>query len=323
MVQKITLEEREHIFKLFCEKEPVAKIAIKLNRHVSSIYRELKRLPDNEYSSTAAHDQASLKAKNSKRKENLQNKELKNYVMQKIKSFWSPEQISKRLILDFPHNPSMRISYETIYSFIYKLNDPHEKENLILCLRQRKKKRCSRKDKKAKRTSITNLISIRERPKESEDRQELGHWEGDLVVGKDHKTAIGTLVERTLRYTLIVHLEKKDSVTTVLSFARAFEKLPSFLKKSLTYDRGTEMAWHEVFTQRTGIKVFFADPHSPWQRGTNENTNGLIRQFFPKKTDFSKYSIEDLQKVQDFLNNRPRKVLGFMTPQEKMKTILQ
>ena len=109
----------------------------------------------------------------------------------------------------------------------------------------------------------------------------------------------------------------------LLCFARAFEKLPSFLKKSLTYDRGTEMAWHEVFTQRTGIKVFFADPHSPWQRGTNENTNGLIRQFFPKKTDFSKSSIEDLQKVQDFLNNRPRKVLGFMTPQEKMQTILQ
>lgn len=217
----------------------------------------------------------------------------------------------------------MRISYETIYRFIYKLKDPHEKEKLISYLRQRKKKRCSRKNKKEKRTSIANITSIRERPKEVEDRQELGHWEGDLVVGKDHKTAIGTLVERTLRYTLIAHLEKKDCVTTMLNFTKALAPLPSFLKKSLTYDRGKEMAWHEIFTQRTGIKVFFADPHSPWQRGSNENTNGLIRQFFPKKTDFSKYSIEDLHKVQDLLNNRPRMVLDFMTPQEKMESVIK
>ena len=149
-------------------------------------------------------------------------------------------------------------------------------------------------------------------------------WEGDLIMGKEHKTAIGTLVERTLRFTLIVPLiKKKDSVTTVVNFAKAFEMLPEWLKKSLTYDRGSEMSWHEVFTKDTGIKVYFADPHSPWQRGTNENTNGLIRQFFPKKTDFSKCTLEEIQRAQDLLNNRPRKVLGFMTPLEKLRSIIK
>lgn len=323
MVQKLTLQDREQIFKLLCEHESISSIAIKLNRDVSTIYRELQRVPKGEYSPATAHSQASLKAKNSKKKKKLQNKELRNYVLQKLDLFWSPEQISKRIILDYPFDTIMRISHETIYRFIYGLKDLLEKEKLIKRLRQRKKRRYSRKRKKENRTRIANLISIRERPKESETRQEEGHWEGDLIIGKDHKTAIGTLVERTSRFTLIVPLSKnKDSFTTVLSFAEAFEKIPSCLKKSLTYDRGSEMAWHEMFTNKTGIKVFFADPHSPWQRGTNENTNGLIRQFFPKKTDFSKYAKEDFQKTQDLLNNRPRKVLDFQTPLEKLVSLV-
>lgn len=322
MVQKITLQERELIFKLLSEKKSISTIAFKLNRHISSIYREIDRLPQGNYSPTEAHLQALNKSKNSKKKEKLQNKELHDYVLGKLYNYWSPEQISKRLLIDYPDNNSMRVSHETIYRFIYKIKDFEEKRKIIRCLRQRKKKRYSRKGKKRKRTNIVNLISIRKRPKECEEREELGHWEGDLIIGKDHKTAIGTLVERTLRYTLIVPLiAKKDTVTTVISFAKAFECFPDSLKKSLTYDRGTEMAWHEVFTKKTGIKVYFADPHSPWQRGTNENTNGLIRQFFPKKTDFSKYTEQDFQKVQELLNNRPKKVLGFMTPKEKLLSL--
>jgi len=324
MVQKINLKERELIFKLICEKKPISQIAFTLQRHVSTIYREQGRLPIGAYAPLSAQSQAALKARNSKKKEKLQNKELRDYIVQKLNSYWSPEQISNRLHLDYPENPSMRISHETIYRFIYKLSDALEKERLIQCLRQRKKKRYSMKRKKGKRTNIPNLISIWQRPKETESREELGHWEGDLVVGKEHRTAIGTLVERKLRYTLLVPLFKnKFSVTTVVNFSKAFEPLPKFLKKSLTYDRGSEMSWHEVFTRNTGIQVFFADPDSPWQRGTNENTNGLIRQFFPKKTDFSRYTLEDLQRVQDLLNNRPRKILGFMTPQEKLESLMK
>lgn len=323
MVQKISLNEREQIFKLLSEKEPIAKIANVLGRNKTSIYRELKRLFQNAYSPSAAHALVSIKAKNSKKKEKLQNKELRDYVTQKLTAYWSPEQISKRLLLDYQNNPLMHISHETIYRFIYKLKDPQEKEKLILCLRQRKKKRHSRKRKKGRRTNIPNPTSIWDRPKEIEDRKELGHWEGDLIVGKGHATAIGTLVERKTRYTLIVPLFKnKFSVTTVTSFAKAFESLPKSLIKSLTYDRGSEMSWHEVLTKHIGIKVYFADPHSPWQRGTNENTNGLIRQFFPKRTDFSKCTLKEIIMVQDLLNNRPRKSLGFMTPQETLTSLM-
>jgi transposase, IS30 family len=324
VVQKTSLKEREQIFKLLSEKAPMAKIANQLGRNKSTIYRELQRLPQNAYSPTTAHVLASIKAKNSKKKEKLQNKELRDYVTQKLMAYWSPEQISNRLLLDYPQSLFMRISHETIYRFVYRIKDPYEKAKLILCLRQRKKKRLSRKRKKGRRTNIPNLTSIWDRPKEIEARKELGHWEGDLIIGKGHTTAIGTLVERRLRYTLIVPLLKnKFSVTTVVNFAKAFESLPKSLTKSLTYDRGSEMSWHEVLTKNTGISVFFADPHSPWQRGTNENTNGLIRQFFPKRTDFSKCTIEDLQKVQDLLNSRPRKVLGFRTPQEKLTALMK
>ncbi len=321
MVQKITLQERELIFQLLSQKKSISEISNQLNRHISSIYREIKRLPKGKYSPTEAHTQAFIKAQNSKKKEKLQNKELQDYVLEKLYNYWSPEQISKRLFIDYPDDDSMRVSHETIYRFIYKIEDPQKRKKTIKFLRQRKKKRYCRKGKNRKRTNIPNLTSIRERPKECEEREE-GHWEGDLIIGKDHKTAIGTLVERSSRYTLIVPLiTKKNSVTTVISFAKAFECFPDSLKKSLTYDRGSEMSWHEVFTDKTGIKVYFADPHSPWQRGTNENTNGLIRQFFPKKTDFSKYTEKDFQKVQELLNNRPRKVLGFMTPREKLLSL--
>lgn len=228
MVQKLNLLEREQIFQLLSQHEPPSIIALRLNRHISTIYRELNRLPKGAYSPSAAQEQASSKAKNSRKHKKLQSEELRKYVREKLYQYWSPEQISERLLIDYPDNSLMRISPETIYRFIYNLEDPEEKEQVIKLLRQRKKRRHSRKGKKGKRTSIPNLISIWERPKESEDREELGHWEGDLIIGKNGKTAIGTLVERTLRLTLIVPLFKnKYSVTTVVGFAKAFEKLPA------------------------------------------------------------------------------------------------
>lgn len=319
MAQKITFLEREKIFELLNKNYMIREIAQILNRHISSIYRELKRLPGH-YSPLASQNDALIKSKNSRKKEKLQNEDLKNYVTSKLKELWSPEQISNRIKIDFPNNEVMRISIETIYKFIYNIKNPYEKRFFIKYLRRRKKYRYNRKNKNLKRNKIPNIKPIHTRPKEIENREDIGHWEGDLIIGKNHQTAIGTLVERSSRYTIIIPLiREKDSYTTVNSFIEAFEKLPSNFIKSLTYDRGTEMTYHEMITKKLGINVYFADPHSPWQRGTNENTNGLIRTFFPKKTDFSKYIELDFIKVQNQLNNRPRKVLSYLTPNEFLK----
>lgn len=187
----------------------------------------------------------------------------------------------------------------------------------IKALRRKRKKRYPRKGSKTQRGPVSNPISIHERPLEVDFRDIPGHWEGDSIVGKDHQSAIGTLVERTFRYTIIVEYGSDKSAENVArAFAEAYKSIPKLFKKSLTFDRGAEMAKHELFTQLTGIPVYFADPGSPGQRGTNENTNGLIRQFFPKKTDFSKVSNEELKQVENLLNARPRKTLGFKTPIE-------
>lgn len=320
MAKKITLSEREAIFELLAKNEPIGSIALSLNRHRSTIYREIARLPG-DYLPSAAQNDATLKQKNSKRRNKFQNEDLKNIVNEKILEKWSPEQISGRLKILYPDDYLMHVSPETIYKYIYGLIDEKERTNLIKHLRHRKKYRYSRKGKNEKRGRIPNLISIHERPKSVEKRFEIGHWEGDLIVGKNHKSAIGTIVERKTRFTIIVPLfNGKDSESTVQAFIKEFKKLPKCLKKTLTYDRGTEMTCHEKLTLHTGIKVYFADPHSPYQRGTNENTNGLIRTFFPKKTDFSKHTLEDFIKVQILLNSRPRKILKYSTPKEALNS---
>ena len=316
MAKKLILQEREKIFEYLNKGYVIRDIAIILNRHRSSIYREINRL-SNAYSPSLAQLNANNKAKNSKKKEKFFNEDLKCYVLSRLKLFWSPEQISKRLKIDYPKYNAMHVCTETIYQFIYTTQNMHEKRKLISYLRQRKKYRFSRKGQNEKRGKIPNMTSIHKRSKKIDKRKSFGHWEGDLVIGKDHQTAIGTLVERKSRYTIIVPLiKKKDSYSTVSSFINVFKQLPGFLKKTLTYDRGKEMSFHEMLTKETGILVYFADPHSPWQRGTNENTNGLIRTFFPKGTDFSMYSEDDFSKVQKLLNNRPRKALRFLTPNE-------
>jgi IS30 family transposase len=247
---------------------------------------------------------------------------LQDYVWGKLRLQWSPEEIAKRLLIEYPDDTAMRISHESIYTYIYCLPRGSLRKELIACLRQERKLRQSRKHGHAKRSNIINAISITERPAEVADRTVPGHWEGDLIIGKGRQSALGTLVERTTRYLLLVALTAKDAYTVRTAFAKAVKKLPRHLKQSLTYDRGVEMAEHELFTQETKIKVFFADPHSPWQRGTNENTNGLIRQYFPKGTDFSVITGREIQRVQDLLNDRPRKVLQFLKPNEVFPSLL-
>ena len=189
-------------------------------------------------------------------------------------------------------------------------------------LRRERKMRISRKAAHLRKPGIKDIISISERPEEVKDRIVPGHWEGDLIIGKMRNNAIGTLVERTTRLTLIVPLKSRDSLEVAKAFALAFKRIPKQFVKTLTYDRGMEMARHKEFTKETKIRVYFADPYSPWQRGTNENTNGLIRQYFPKGTDFSKISISEIKRVEQELNSRPRKILGFYTPSERFYELI-
>ncbi len=211
---------------------------------------------------------------------------------------------------------TMRISPESIYQYLYCLPRGELKKELMRGLRQERKLRLDRKVIHSRRLGMKDIISISERPQEAEGRIVPGYWEGDLIVGKMHQSALGTLVERTMRLTLLAPLQRKDALSVSAAFALAFKGIPKQSVKTLSYDRGIEMAQHKLFTKETKIKVYFADPHSPWQRGTNENTNGLIRQYFPKGTDFRTVSLSAIRKAEKRLNSRPRKTLNFLTPLE-------
>ena len=224
--------------------------------------------------------------------------------------------------MDYADDKDMRISHETIYQHIYCLPRGELKKELMQGLRQSRKLRQPRKYAHSRKPDITDIISISERPKEVRDRIVPGHWEGDLIIGKNRASAMGTLVERTTRLTLLVPLVEKDAFAVRNAFAKTFKRIPKQFKKTLTYDRGKEMAQHKLFTNETKIQVYFADPYSPWQRGTNENTNGLIRQYFPKGTDFKTVSLAEIQEAERRLNSRPRKVLKFYTPSEKFYELI-
>lgn len=319
--EKISVKERELIFVLVKEGRSGREIARFLERSPSSISEELRRngMTRKTYSLSEAQVDRNIKSSHKGRKAKLIEgkqplKLIKTWILDQK---WSPEQVSGRLKIKFKSNPKKQVSHETIYKYIYNISDQEEKNRYIKALRRRRKKRKPRKGTKTQRGPISNPTSIHERPLEVESREIPGHWEGDSIVGKDHQSAIGTLVERTSRYTIIVEYgNDKSSENVVKAFAKAYESIPIHLKKSLTFDRGAEMAQHELFTQLTGTPVYFADPGSPGQRGTNENTNGLIRQFFPKKTNFSNVSNNELKEVENLLNQRPRKIIGFKTPME-------
>jgi IS30 family transposase len=247
---------------------------------------------------------------------------------------WSPEQISRRLVVDFPDDADMRISHEALYQALYIEGRGALKRELVACLRTGRALRKPRERSRNKAQGhVTADVVLSERPAEAEDRAVPGHWEGDLIIGLN-RSAIGTVVERTSRYTMLVHLPRlegygivppvkngpalggygavamKDALTATMT------EMPAELLRSLTWDRGKELSAHAQFKIDTGIAVYFADPHSPWQRGTNENTNGLLRQYFPKGTDLSRWALEDLLAVQNAINSRPRKILGWKTPAE-------
>jgi IS30 family transposase len=298
-------------------------IADELGRSKGTISREISRGCVYEsgvivYSPAAAHYKASERARVSHKKPLIleQNGMLK-LVIQKLRKRWSPRKISTWL----KRNKNMSVSHETIYQYIYVQAKGDLKKELITLLRQHKPKRQKRGHTTEKRGVIPDMISIEQRPAEVADRSIPGHWEGDLIVGKDHKSALGTLVERSTRYLLLVHLEAKDAESVRKAFAKKLRSMPKDLKRSLTYDRGKEMAQHKEFTISTKMQVYFCHPHSPWQRGTNENTNGLVRDFFPKGTDFNKVSKQEVSKIQRWLNERPRETLNDKTPIEAIKEL--
>lgn len=317
--------EREQISKSLWAGESFTDIAERLNREISTISREvwLKCKYKRTYRATVADRVAKETRHRQKQLRKLEtNQPLRDYVFKHLKQGWSPEQIGKRLKVDYALDMNMRISHESIYSYLYCLPKGELKKELLKYLKRQRKFRYKRTGKYQDRSRIPDLVSISERPKEADDRVIPGHWEGDLLIGKDQKSALGTLVERTSRYLLLVPLSGRDPQTVAIAFARAIKKFPKHLKKSLAYDRGTEMIYHQLFTEKSKIKVYFCDPHSPWQRGTNENTNGLIRWYFPKGTDFNTVTGKDIQRAQDLLNGRPRKKLKFLMPNEVIQQLI-
>lgn len=318
--------ERETISRGTAAGWSFARIALLINRNVSTVSREVTRNCSSLrcYRALRAHNRAILTRHRLKQPKKLASDSvLQTYVLTHLRQQWSPQEIANRLVKDYPQDTTMRISHESIYTYIYCLPRGGLRKELITCLRQERKLRQNRKRSHDKRGSITNAISISERPAEVADRTIPGHWEGDLVMGsKASNSAIGTLVERTTRYLLLVALTGRDAYSVRTAFAKAVKKLPRHLKRTLTYDRGLEMAEHELFTRETKMRVFFADPYSPWQRGTNENTNGLLRQYFPKGTDFRTVTKKEIQHVQDRLNDRPRKALNFEMPDEVFPRLL-
>jgi len=322
----LTFAEREEIALGRAAGESMRSIADRLGRSPSTISRELGRNVDRQgrYRATAAHAQAYDRASRPKAAKLVTNLALRAKVEQDLEKKYSPEQITGRLLVEFPDDPEMRVSPETIYQSLYVQSRGALKRELTVCLRTgRALRRPSRKVGQRK-NRIPNMINISERPAEVEDRAVPGNWEGDLVIGKQNQTAIGTLVERQTGYAMLLHLPdgyKPEQVRDVL--AAKIQTLPESLRLSLTWDQGPEMRdWKQVSVD-AGIEIYFCDPHAPWQRGTNENFNGLLRQYFPKGTDLAVHSAEDLDWVAAELNDRPRKRLGFRKPIEQIGELLQ
>ena len=320
---RLSYKERVVIETLLSEKKPRSFISKQLKRNRSTITREINkwiRNPCDTYKADLAHWCAQDDYLNKRNLDKISTySPLKFYVYRGLLGGWSPEQIAGKIKLHYHGDSIMSISHEAIYTHIYTHNQGKLRKKLIALLLYSKSKRRTRKGAKKGRTRIKDALSIDERPAHIELRQEVGHWEGDLVVGPKQTSAIGTLVERKIRFTHIVKLKNRQSKTVTTAFKKPLNKMDALFRKTMTYDNGMEMAEHKFFTKKTGMPVYFAHPYSSWERGTNENTNGLIRRYFPKKTDFNKISEPELKKIQDKLNNRPRKILGFFTPNEMLE----
>lgn len=326
---RLTFEEREEISRLLSQNYSFNVIASCLERDKSTICREINSGGANKYLYRAITAQNRARRKASKRRKGKRkldkNRKLKQIVKRKLKLKWSPEQIVSFLKREYPQDKDMRISHEAIYTYLYVLPRGQLKKELLSCLRQGRKRRYkrNRKNKAGIERKLEDMLSIEERPKKVADRTVPGHWEGDLIIGKNHRSALGTLVERTTRTTILVPIKNREAETIRKSFAKEVKRLPKQMFLTLTYDQGREMAEHKLFTKETKAMVYFAHPGSPWERGTNENTNGLIRQFFPKGTDFNKIDRKKIKRAQHLLNGRPRKTLGWQTPYEVFNKLLR
>lgn len=317
----LTLAEREEVSRGLAANTSIRQIATGMGRSPSTVSREIARHGGpHRYRATEADAQAWNEARRPKPCRLATHPRLQVIVARKLSLEWSPEQIAGWLKREFPDDGSMHVSHETIYHSLFIQARGVLKKELVGHLRSR---RMMRRSKNAStdgqpRGQIVDGVSIRDRPADIEDRVIPGHWEGDLITGSKN-THIATLVERHSRFTMLVKVQGKDTVSVVAALSKQVRKLPSELRRSLTWDRGMEMAHHKKFTIATDVQVYFCDPQSPWQRGTNENTNRLLRQYFPKGTDLSGYTQSDLNKVALRLNQRPRKTLGFSTPADRLE----
>jgi transposase, IS30 family len=317
----LTLAEREEISRGIAVDTSIRRIAAGIGRSPSTVSREIAHHGGwTRYRASEADAQAWEQARRPKPCRLAVHGRLQRIVAKKLRLDWSPEQIAGWLKQTFPDEDRMRVSYETIYRSLFIEARGVLKKELMGHLRSQ---RVMRRSKHAStegqpRGQIVDGVSIRDRPADIEDRAIPGHWEGDLIAGSKN-THIATLVERHSRFTMLVKVQGKDAASVTAALTRQVCKLPSTLRRSLTWDRGMEMAHHQQFTVATDVKVYFCDPQSPWQRGTNENTNRLLRQYFPKGTDLSGYSQSDLNKVALRLNQRPRKTLGFYTPADRLQ----
>ncbi|WP_075324157.1 IS30-like element ISCARN114 family transposase [Acidithiobacillus albertensis] len=294
-------------------------IARQLGRSPSTISREIQRgRVEETYDAVCAREEAQRRRRKGVRKLTEGSPLTLAVTHAILQRKWSPEQIAGRLRMDYPEDKQWHVSHETIYQFIYAHPAGELRKALIAGLRRGHSKRKPRTRGKDRRGGITNMRSIRERPEEAQAREVPGHWEGDLIKGAFNASAIGTLVDRSSRFVILARVEDATAEAILESFTRRLRTLPKSFRQTLTYDQGREMARHQELERNTGICVYFADPHSPWQRPTNENTNGLLRQYFPKGMDLSEYSQRRLTQVAEELNNRPRKSLGFRTPAEVM-----
>jgi len=321
----LSVREREEIAVGLAAGESVRMIAVRLGRAPSTVSREVRRNSRGvrHYRALAAQGQAQWRARRPKTAKLAGNAVLRAWVQDKLEQCWSPEQISVMLVREFPDDPEMRVSHETIYQSLYVQGRGALRRELAACLRTGRALRKPRRKAGERRGKIPGMVMISERPAEVADRAVPGHWEGDLIIGAGNASAIGTLVERSTRFVMLLHLPGGYGPGEVAAaMTQAMSGLPDAIRRSLTWDQGKEMTLHAQIAAAAELEIYFCDPHSPWQRGSNENTNGLLRQYFPKGTNLAGHGKAELDAVAAELNARPRKTLGWRTPAQALAEVL-